>query len=218
MFKLYAEKNQLTVRRRETVTTGSVNVYDVEFTFSRDWEDLTATAVFRVGKETPFAIILGEDGRCVIPWELLDRDSARKDLYAGVCGVKDGNTVLPTVWAKLVTIEEGVSTCCAATPRPPTPNAYEQVLAQLKNKADGLEYQDGHLHLKAGEAVLSDVPIPSGGGGGGSFYEIGHGLKVEGNTLSVNSVSDFEGDNSLPITASAVQSTVGNIEILLQTI
>lgn len=56
------------------------------------------------------------------------------------------------------------------------------------------------------------------GGGGGMAYQIGHGLKLESNTLSVNSVSDFEGDNTLPITAAAVEATVGNIEILLGTI
>lgn len=50
-------------------------------------------------------------------------------------------------------------------------------------------------------------------------YKIGHGLKVEGgNTLAVNAVSDFSGDNTLPITAAAVQETVGNIEIILGTI
>ena len=58
----------------------------------------------------------------------------------------------------------------------------------------------------------------TGGGGSGVSYEIGHGLKVIGNTLMVNSVIDFEGDNSLPAAASLVQSTVGNIEILLATI
>ena len=73
------------------------------------------------------------------------------------------------------------------------------------------------------EAELSEVngaggEDPGTGGGGGVDYKIGHGLKVVGNTLMVNSVLDFDGDNSLPATASLVQSTVGNIEILLATI
>lgn len=59
---------------------------------------------------------------------------------------------------------------------------------------------------------------PAGGGNGGMPYQIGHGLKLESNTLSVNAVNDFEGDNTLPITAAAVEATVGNIEILLGTI
>lgn len=52
----------------------------------------------------------------------------------------------------------------------------------------------------------------------GTSYEIGHGLKLEGSTLSVNTAGTVEQDNTLPITAAAVYTTVGNIEILLQTI
>ena len=33
MFELYAEKNQLCVQQREAVTSGSVNVYEVRFSF-----------------------------------------------------------------------------------------------------------------------------------------------------------------------------------------
>ena len=63
----------------------------------------------------------------------------------------------------------------------------------------------------------SDIPLPAGSGGS---YNIGHGLLLDrsSNTLSVDTVDDFEGDNTLPITAAAVQNTVGNIEILLGTI
>lgn len=58
-----------------------------------------------------------------------------------------------------------------------------------------------------------------GNGGTGFAYEIGHGLKVvDGTTLEVDAVSNFDGDNTLPITAAAVQTTVGNIELILQTI
>ena len=60
------------------------------------------------------------------------------------------------------------------------------------------------------------------GAGGGSFpYTLGTGLKVTGeneDTLEVDSAEDFEGDNSRPASASLVETTVGNIEILLGTI
>jgi len=53
----------------------------------------------------------------------------------------------------------------------------------------------------------------------GTSYEVGHGLKLENEkTLCVDTAKDFEGDNTLPITAAAVQETVGNIEIILATI
>lgn len=67
-----------------------------------------------------------------------------------------------------------------------------------------------------GEYEESDIPLPEGGGGIG--YKIGHGLKVNGNTLEVDTAEDIEQDNTLPITSAAVYSTVGNIEILLGTI
>lgn len=49
-------------------------------------------------------------------------------------------------------------------------------------------------------------------------YKFGHGLKQEGVTVSVNSVDDFSGDNTLPMTAAGVYASVGNIEALLETI
>lgn len=38
------------------------------------------------------------------------------------------------------------------------------------------------------------------------------------NTLEVNTANTVEADNTLPITAAAVHTTVGNIDALLQTI
>lgn len=51
-------------------------------------------------------------------------------------------------------------------------------------------------------------------------YEIGSGLKLDDatNTLSVDTATDVEEDNTRPITSAAVYQTVGNIEILLGTI
>ena len=71
----------------------------------------------------------------------------------------------------------------------------------------------------SGQYEASDIPLPESGGG--TSYNIGHGLKLDRDTrtLSVDTVNGFdEGDNTLPITAAAVQETVGNIEILLGTI
>lgn len=52
----------------------------------------------------------------------------------------------------------------------------------------------------------------------GSAYEIGEGLKVTDNVLSVDTVDAVEEDNSKPITSSAVYVEVGNINTLLATI
>lgn len=111
----------------------------------------------------------------------------------------------------------------AADAFPPVlPSEFEQMEGRLTalNQNPPRPGEDGTWLLynpDTGSYEKSDIPLPDNGGGG-TAYQIGHGLKLEGDLLSVNTVDDFEGDNTLPITASAVQSTVGNIEILLGTI
>ena len=51
-----------------------------------------------------------------------------------------------------------------------------------------------------------------------SAYEIGDGLKLEGNTLSVDVAQDFEGDNTRPVEAAFMETMIGNVEALLKTI
>jgi hypothetical protein len=58
------------------------------------------------------------------------------------------------------------------------------------------------------------------GGGGGTTYNIGNGLKLEEstNTLSVDVANKAEQDNTKPISSSAVNTIIGNINVLLETI
>ena len=206
MFRLFAEKNKLTLLEREPVTSGSVNVYGVSFEFSEDWAGLNKTAVFQAGCASR-EVLLGSSGACVVPWEVLRVPGYQ--LKAGVYGKQGGDVVLPTVWADLGVILEGVPT--GGSP-PPSPELWEQELAR---KGDGLKYDGLNLKLKSGDKVLSSVEIA---GSGGAVYRFGHGLKQDGIHISVDSVSDFKGDNTLPMTAAGVQTTVGNIEALLETI
>lgn len=46
-------------------------------------------------------------------------------------------------------------------------------------------------------------------------FETDATLKLEEGVLSVNTATDIEEDNTLPVTAAAVYQTVGNIEVLL---
>lgn len=208
MFVLYADKNKLTVRQREPTTSGSVNVYRARFEFSPDWQGLTTKAVFRAGKETR-TVLLGSGGECVVPWEVLTVHGV--PLMAGVFGTQD-DTVLPSAWASLGAILEGVPTGGEGA-QPPTPDLWEQELAR---KGDGLAYDGLELALMSGGKPLSKVVIA--GGGGSIVYRFGHGLKQDGLDVSVDAVNDFSGDNTLPMTAAGVQTTVGNIEALLATI
>lgn len=53
---------------------------------------------------------------------------------------------------------------------------------------------------------------------GGFAYEIGNGLKVVDNALTVDTATDVEEDNTKPITSAAVYTEVGNINAILATI
>lgn len=161
MFHLYAKKNQLTVRGKELLTSGSVNVYQVRFQFSEDWDELNRTAAFRVGGQT-WEVLLDNTGECIIPWEALQEPG--KQLYIGVYGTKSGAVVLPTIWAYGGTILEGASPRDSS--RPPTPDVYDQLREEISGKGDRLAYtEDGRMGLYAGDKLLNSVPLESGGGG-----------------------------------------------------
>lgn len=124
IFSLQASKNFLSVLSREMVTSGSVNVYLVQFAFSTDWDGLDKTAVFRAG-DTKISVVLDATNQCQIPWEVLE--NRNRPLEAGVYGTKNGTVVLPTIWATLGTIKEGASP--GENTQPPTPDVYSQILA-----------------------------------------------------------------------------------------
>ena len=166
MFVLHANKNQLTLRDREPVTSGSVNVYRARFTFSPDWDGLTRTAVFRAGAVSR-SVLLDDSGECTIPWEVLERPAW---LSAGVYGKVGEDVVLPTIWANLGTIHEGAVPGEDARPPTPTPELWRQELAR---KGDRLDYtEDGDLGLYAGDKLLNSVPVAGGGEGGTSDHRL----------------------------------------------
>ena len=159
MFELYANKASLTVRRREPLTSGMVNAVTTGFEFSADWEGLTRTAVFQCGG-TSKSVLLGADGQCAIPWEVLS--SHGRPLMAGVFGTRGGEVVLPTVWASLGTILEGAAP--AGERYPPTPELWEQELAGKQDKLRGVPGQVVGFD-EFGNAVAQDS---TGGGGPGT--------------------------------------------------
>lgn len=208
MFRFLAEKNKLSLLEREPVTSGSVNAYAARFEFSEDWEGLNKTAVFQAGCASR-EVLLGSSGACLVPWEVLRVPGYQ--LKAGVYGKQGGEVVLPTVWADLGMIQEGVP---AGGSPPPSPELWEQA---LERKGDGLGYtEEGELGLYSGDKLLSAVPVV--GGGGGLPFGVGHGLNVVEGDLTVDTVDDFQGDNTLPMTAAGVNIIVGNIDVLLGTI
>lgn len=159
MFVLYADKNQLSVREKEPVTSGSVNVYPVQFEFSEDWDGLERTAIFQAGCMEKTVSLTG--GACSVPAEVLPEPGYY--LMVGLCGKQGESTVLPTIWANLGLILEGAVTGDAPEPPEPTPPP-EGWQEALNSKGDNLAYTDtGELGLYAGDKLLSSVPVLGGG-------------------------------------------------------
>ena len=157
MFAMYADKTKLTVRQKELLTNGSINIYTVRFTFSKDWDGLERMAVFRGSGETR-SVLLDETGKCKVPWEVLQTHGGH--LAAGVYGVLGENVILPTIWADLGRIFRG--TAPGEDAQPPTPSLWRQ---ELDQKGDSLCYtEDGELGLYAGDKLLSCVPVMGGEG------------------------------------------------------
>ena len=159
MFFLFAKKNVLTVNQREVVTSGSVNVYEVQFQFDSKWDGLEKTAVFQAGDFT-VSTLLDETAMCTIPWEVLQ--DAKRTLYAGVYGAKNGSTVLPTIWASLGEIRQGCEP--GESTQPPTPSVYEQILAKIGNLDD--------LETTAKDSLVDAVNEVYETGGGEGLPEI----------------------------------------------
>ena len=65
---------------------------------------------------------------------------------------------------------------------------------------------------------FEEVQKVGGNNGGNCNFTTDETLSFVNNVLSVNVATEPDPDNTLPISSAAVATTVGNIEILLQTI
>lgn len=126
MFILQANKNELLVKHREMITSGSVNVHKAKFYFDECWDGFARTAVFKTVNKS-ISVILDSENICMIPYEVLEKDKV--DLYIGVYGTKGEDIVLPTIWAFATKIVLGVD--IGEEPTPPTPDIWEQILDRI---------------------------------------------------------------------------------------
>lgn len=158
MFTLRAQRGKLSVTRQETLISGSSHVYSVQFKFSKDWQGMAKTVVFRT-PDGAISQLLDPSGLCQIPWEVLKKHGV--NLMCGVYGQKAGALILPTVWANLGPIEEGSKSTDPDVP--PTPSQWDQVLQALTGKGDNVVIDGNDLVLRSGEDELSRVTLPSPG-------------------------------------------------------
>ncbi len=105
MIELKAEKSRLWLVKTEPVVSGQVDTIDVKIDFSRDWDGLKKTIVFRSGREARDVLLVDNATQCKVPWEVVSRPGGT--LRIGVYGVRGSETVLPTVWCDVGRIVPG---------------------------------------------------------------------------------------------------------------
>lgn len=110
MFVFKADKNNLTITGKDLMTSGSVNVNQVQFIFSEDWEDLEKRAIFSTmidGKNLAYELKIDDDDKFYfLPWELFV--SKNNTIYGGVYGYKGTDLVLPTERKQLGVVKDSV--------------------------------------------------------------------------------------------------------------
>lgn len=135
MITVQVKKNQILAikSKLEPMTSGSQNVYPVQFVFSTEWKYLAKVAVFatELGKDGPgnaiYNVLIDDNDRCFVPWEVNLIHS--NHVYVGVYGTMNGDVILPTVWADLGNVLLGVTT--GLDTEPPTPDIHDQILGNL---------------------------------------------------------------------------------------
>lgn len=195
----------------ELLTAGMSKAVTVQFVFSPEWDGLTKTAVFSNGKTTVDVLAANWDGDTVpVPHEVLAVPG--RHARVGVYGADESGVVLPTVWVGLGKVQTGADPSGDETADPSLP-VWAQLQKQIGDLDDLKTYNKGNLVDAINEARQS-------GGGSGGGYTIGDGLKLDAatNTLSVDTATAVEKDNTKPVTSAAVYTEVGNINALLATI
>jgi hypothetical protein len=127
-------------------------------------------------------------------------------MQVGVYGTQGEDVVLPTVWAYLGTVQEGAAVSQEAADH--TPDAYQKVLSGLGD-LDGLKTTDKSSVV----AAINEIRASATGA-----FEVDKSLNYQNGVLSVNCADEVEEDNTLPVTAAAVYTEVGNIRVLLETL
>ena len=127
------------------IASGGLNEIKVAFDFCNKWDGFAKTAVFYQDETEPYFALVGEDDTCVVPCEVCYSDGT---FYFSVFGDKDDvrrTSVTLRYKVKKGAIRE--SLICSD----PTPEIYDQVLAELARIRSGQET----FIAQANEALVS---------------------------------------------------------------
>ena len=127
---LFRVRNQQIERLESNlVVSGSKNYLHAKFTFTKEWNGLTKTAVFkREEDEEGYLVVLNNDV-ALIPWEVLQNEGI---FYVSVFG----GDLITVNKARVVVEESGYVD--GGQPSDPTPDVYNQLTTHIDTKQDKL--------------------------------------------------------------------------------
>lgn len=190
------------------LTAGMAKAEKIQFVFSRDWNGLCKTAVFTDGLTTIDVLEASwAENVVTIPAEVMT--TAGRVVRVGIYGTTADGMALPTIWANLGKVQPGADPSGDEATEPTLP-IWSQLLTQIGDLSDLTTLAKSNLVAAINEAART--------GSGGTAFDLGPTLRLDGNTLSVNTTDAAEQDNTLPITSAGVYKEVGNINALLATI
>lgn len=133
MIKIKVDGSVVSVQETDALYCGSQDVYTCNFDFDTSWERFSKSAVFRADGKT-ISVLLDEENRCDLPWELLVRGNIGEEIKVGVYGISAESEILTSVWDSLGMVREGSELGNDA--REPSAGVYEQVMANLMRVDD----------------------------------------------------------------------------------
>lgn len=180
----------------------------VRFVFNDHlWDGLTKTIVFQAGDITKDVLNPGE--LVVIPPEITSQ--VRRNVLVGVYGTDaQQNLVIPTLWATIGRVQDATSPSGDTSTDESLP-VWAQIQGMIGNLEDLDTESKNNLVAAINEAMTK-------GGGGAASFETDNTLILADGILRVNTTDVAENDNTQPITSAGVDTIVGNIGAILDTI
>ena len=157
MMKFLVKQQKIEVLEREIIASDQIAFVSVKFVFDGAWKTLHKVVQFTQCEET-YNVVLGIDGTtCLLPAEL--HPGAVKMSLFGYDAESD-TTVRATTVPVTLHIRPSGFVEDGATPIPPTPDLYTQLLKKLDEKAAGLQNgKDGFSPKVRAEQMKSGVVI-----------------------------------------------------------
>lgn len=152
MFVINVRGNIISVQETESITSGSVNVYQCQFTFDGSWEGFFRSAVFRVGPMIR-TVPLDMNDMCELPWELLVKKNIGLPVEVSVYGAKDETEILPTIWDKMGRVRSGSEP--GEDVKDPTPTVYNQLTNIVRVYSEKVTEESEAAARSAKEANVS---------------------------------------------------------------